>query len=130
MGLIDTDWSTLRLDIGDTTVAELVRAAMAAERRRPSNVGRRLGALAGAAGLDVLAATSATQVWTTWDPDQSAAPAGCFSMRSLADDLVATALLDATDTDRFVEHILDAARHDRFEMSLTMFAVVATASAP
>ena len=127
MGLIDTDWSTLRLDVGDRTVTELVRAAMAAERRRPSNVGRRLGALARAAGLDVLAATSATQVWRTWDPDQSAAPAGCFSMRSLADDLVATALLDAADTDRFVEHILDAARHDRFVMSLTMSAVVATA---
>ena len=51
-------------------------------------------------------------------------------MRSLADDLVATGQLDATDKDRFVENILDAARNDRFQMSLTMFAVVATTSAP
>jgi len=130
MCLIDTDWSTLRLDIGDTTVTERVSAAMRAERGRPSNVGRRLSALARAAGFDVLVATSATQVWRTWDPDGSAAPGGCFSMRSLADDLVATGQLDATDKDRFVENILDAARNDRFQMSLTMFAVIATTSAP
>ena len=128
--LIDTDWSTLRLDIGDPTVTEQVSAAMRTERRRASNVGSRLGTLVQAAGFEVLAATSATQVWRTWDPDETLAPGGCFSMRSLADDLVATGQLGAMDTDRFVESILDAARNDRFEMSLTMFAVVATASAP
>ncbi len=125
--LIDTDWSTLRLDIGDTTVAEQVCAAMRTERCRPSNVGSRLDVLARTAGFDVLAATSATQVWRTWDPDESIAPGGCFSMRSLAEDLVSTGHLDVADTDRFVDRILHAARNGRFEMSLTMFAVVATA---
>ena len=127
--LIDTDWSTLRLDIGDTTVAEQVCAAMRTERGRPSNVGSRLDALARTADFDVLAATSATQVWRTWDPDESIAPGGCFSMRSLAEDLVSTGQLDVADTDRFVDRILHAARNGRFEMSLTMFAVVATAAA-
>lgn len=130
VSLIDTDWSTLRLEVGDSAVAAQVREAMRAERSRPSNVGSRLGELARAAGFEALLETSATQVWTTWNPDNSPAPDGCFSMHSLADDLVATGQLDQSDIDRFVSTIHDAARNGHFSMSLTMFAVIATAPAP
>ena len=127
LSLIDTDWSTLELDVGDREVAAQVREATRDERGRASNVGRRLGGLAQAAGLDVLRETTATQVWTTWNPDDSPAPDGCFSMRSLADDLVATRQLDQAGASRFVSTINDAARNGHFAMSLTMFAVIATA---
>jgi hypothetical protein len=50
-------------------------------------------------------------------------------MRSLAEDLVATGQLDDADVDRFVSTIHEAARNGHFSMSLTMFAVVATAAA-
>ncbi len=129
VSLIDTDWSTLRLDVGDSTVAALVHEAMRAERSRPSNVGSRLGELVLTAGFEALLETEATQVWTTWNPDDSPAPDGCFSMRSLADDLVATGQIDRADVDRFVSTIHDAARSGHFSMSLTMFAVIATAAA-
>ena len=100
---------------------------MRTERSRPSNVGGRLHDLVSAAGCVPLASTEATQTWTTWDPDESPAPLGCFSMESLADDLVATDRLATADRQRFVSTIHEAARRGQFSMRLTMFAVVAAA---
>lgn len=125
--LIDTDWSTLALEVGDATVTTGVREALRTERNRPSNVGRRLGALVRAAGCDVTAETTAVQVWTDWDPDLSPTPAGCFPMRSLADDLVARGQIGAAAAEDLVTTIHDAARRGRFTMRLTMFGVAATA---
>jgi ubiquinone/menaquinone biosynthesis C-methylase UbiE len=126
ISLIDTDWSTLRLDVGDADVASRVCDAMRAERGRPSNVGRRLGELVRASGFHDVKETSATQVWSEWDPAESPAPLGCFSMRSLAEDLVATGHLERAETDGFMSTIHAAAESGRFRMSLTMYAVVAT----
>ena len=127
VSLIDTDWSTFTIDVGDDALAALVRDGMRMERNRASNVGRRLHDLVGAAGCVPLARTEATQTWTTWDPDESPAPLGCFSMESLADDLVATDRLATADRQRFVSTIHDAARRGQFLMRLTIFAVVAAA---
>lgn len=127
VSLIDTDWSTFTIDIGDDEVASLVRDAMSVEHGRPAHIGRRLGDLVSAAGLDPVVSTRATQRWTGWNPDATPAPLGCFSMESLADDLVAAERLAPAERDRFVSRIHVAARRGRFSMSLTMFAVVATA---
>lgn len=127
ISLIDTDWSTLQLDVDDADIATMVREAMRVERRRPSNVGSRLEALVSAAGFSELSRTAASQVWAQWDPDVSPAPDGCFSMHSLAEDLVTAGQLDRGDADQFVSTIHDAARSGHFSMSLTMFAVVAVA---
>jgi SAM-dependent methyltransferase len=127
VSLIDTDWSTFTIQVGDDALAALVRDAMRTERNRPSNVGRRLHDLVGAAGCVPLARTEATQSWTTWDPDESPAPLGCFSMESLVDDLVATDRLATDDRRWFLSTIHDAARRGQFSMSLTMFGVVAIA---
>ena len=75
VSLIDTDWSTFTIDVGDDALAALVRDGMRTERNRPSNVGRRLHDLVGAAGCVPLARTEATQTWTTWDPDAVAGTA-------------------------------------------------------
>jgi SAM-dependent methyltransferase len=125
LSLIDTDWSTFRIDVGDDSLVALVHDAMQTERARPSNVGGRLHGLVAAAGCEPLARAEATQVWTDWDPDESRAPVGCFSMESLADDLVARGRLTSAGRARFVSAIHDAARRGRFSMHLTMFAVVA-----
>jgi SAM-dependent methyltransferase len=130
VSLIDTDWSTFAIDIGDDHLASMVRDAMGTERGRPSLVGRRLGDLARDAGLVPVASTAATQVWTAWNPDAAPAPDGCFSMHSLAEDLVARGLLAPAERDGFVARIEQAARRDRFSMELTMFAVVAEAPRP
>ena len=67
VSLIDTDWSSFRMDVGDETLAALVRDAMRTERARPSNVGRRLHELVATAGFEPLARAEATQTWTAWD---------------------------------------------------------------
>jgi SAM-dependent methyltransferase len=125
VSLIDSDWSTFALDVDDDDLAGRVRAAMQTERGRPSNIGRHLPELVRAAGFVVFAETTATQTWNGWNPDQSPAPEGCFSMLSLADDLVDAGQLQPVDRERFVSTIHQAARDDRFSMALTMFAVVA-----
>lgn len=125
LALIDTDWSTFRLEVGDAAVTSAVERAMRVERRRPSNVGRRLGDLARSAGFPSLVTATSTQSWTSWDPDGSPAPDGCFSMRSLAEDLIDAGELDQDSLERFIAVVHDAARANRFSMSLTMFAVVA-----
>jgi SAM-dependent methyltransferase len=130
VSLIDTDWSTFAIDVGDDDLAAMVRNAMRTERGRPSNVGRRLHDLVHDAGLVPVARAEATQTWTAWNPDETPAPDGCFSMQSLADDLVATDQLAPAERDRFVSRIHQAARQDRFSMNLTMYAVVASAPTP
>lgn len=127
ISLIDSDWSTFAIDVGDDDLATRVRRAMAVERNRPSHVGGRLAALATDAGLAVAAETEAAQAWTRWDPETSPAPEGCFSMQSLAEDLVSAGQLEPSDRTRFVQAIHDAARADRFSMRLTMHAIVADA---
>jgi ubiquinone/menaquinone biosynthesis C-methylase UbiE len=128
VSLIDTDWSTFDLQVGDEGLGQMVRDALRIERHRPSNVGRRLASLAEAVGLHPQAQTTATQTWTEWDPDRDPAPVGCFSMASLADDLVERDHLRAADREAFVATVHDAARQGRFSMALTMFALIASAS--
>jgi hypothetical protein len=88
-------------------------------------VGSRLGDLARSAGFPLLLTATSTQSWASWDPDATPAPDGCFSMRSLAEDLIDAGELDRHDLGRFIAIVHDAARANRFSMSLTMFAVVA-----
>lgn len=130
VSLIDTDWSTLALEIGDDELATRVRNAMSIERGRSSNIGRRLHELVSDAGLVPVARTEATHTWTSWNPDESPAPDGCFSMQSLAGDLVDKGQLAPAERDHFVSKIQQAAREDQFSMSLTMHAVVAVAPIP
>ncbi len=127
ISLTDTDWSTLEIGIGDDVLARRVCDAMRTERRRPSNIGRRLAELVQDVGLELVVETSATQTWDAWDPAESPAPDGCFSMWSLAEDLVDAGQLEVVDRERFVSKIHTAAHDGRFSMALTMYAVVAAA---
>ena len=127
ISLIDTDWSTLELDVADETTTAAVTQAMASERNRPSNVGRRLAELVRDAGFTEVIETSATHVCTQWNPHTAPAPAGFFSMSSLAEDLVAAGSLDSNSVDGFLDTVTQAADMGHFSMRLTMFAVAATA---
>lgn len=130
LSLIDTDWSTFTIDVGDDAVSSRVRDGMQRERRRPARIGARLHHLLGAHGLEIVDRTQATQRWAAWDPDGSPAPDGCFSMRSLADDLIDVGALAPDAREDFIARIHDAARRGRFTMALTMHAVAGRAAAP
>ena len=125
LSLIDTDWSTFEIDVGDDALAGLVRDLMRTERHRASTVGRRLDQLAAVARATPVARMDATQTWTSWDPDESPAPLGCFSMASLVDDLIDSGLLEGAQRAPVLARIDDAARAGRFRMRLRMFAVIA-----
>ena len=125
LSLIDTDWSTFTIDVGDVELAARVRTAMSVERNRPSNIGSRLHELVHTAGFTQLATTVQTHTWTEWDPDESPAPDGCFSMESLADNLVETGQLTPVERADFVSTVRAAASRSQFTMGLTMYAVVA-----
>ena len=125
LSLADTDWSTFEIDVGDDDLATRVRDAMRTERGRPSNIGRRLADLVQDLGCNVVAQTTATQNWTAWDPEESPAPEGFFSMTSLANDLINRGQLEIDNRAPFVSTIHKAASQGRFFMTLTMFAVVA-----
>lgn len=125
LSLTDTDWSTLHLDVGNPQITQMVHDGLRNERNRPSNVGRHIAELANAADCEVTMETTDTQIWTRWDPDESPAPDGCFSMESLADDLVETGHLASGAATQFVGEIHEAARRQRFNMSLTMYSVIA-----
>jgi hypothetical protein len=125
VSLIDTDWSTLMIDVGDDDIASRVRRAMSVERNRPSSIGSRLHELVQTAGFTPLARTTQTHTWNEWNPDESPAPDGCFSMESLADNLVDEDQLAPHQRAAFVETIRTAALRNQFAMRLTMYTVVA-----
>jgi hypothetical protein len=125
LSLIDTDWGSLRLDVGAQDLTDAVSRTMSVERARPSRIGRRLPDLARAAGFRDIISTQATQVWSRWNPDTSPTPDGCLTMRELAQDVIDAGQLDAAQLDRFVTTAHQAARQGRFTMSLTMHAVTA-----
>lgn len=60
VSLIDTDWSTFSIDVGDEALTAMVREGMQMEVGRPSNLGRRLGELVAAAGCEPIAMAQAT----------------------------------------------------------------------
>ena len=66
--LIDTDWSTFEIDMGDEALAAAIREVVHAERNRPSTIGRRLGDLVIAAGCEPIGRVQATETWAAWDP--------------------------------------------------------------
>ena len=125
--LIDSDWSTFDLDVGDPEVSQRVRDTYGVDRGRPTTVGGRLAGLAEAVGLRPLAESSAVQVWSSWNPDASARPDGWAPMSLHADDLIAAGNLAHYERGWFVDTISDAARQGRFAMRLTMHALVAVA---
>ncbi len=100
---------------------------MSVERNRPSNIGSRLHELVRTAGFAQITSTAQTHTWTQWNPDESPAPDGCFSMESLADDLVDAGQLTSDERADFVSTVRGAALRHQFTMSLTMYAVVAAA---
>lgn len=125
--LIDTDWSTYDIEVGDPNLSQRVQSTYGTERNRKSLVGARLAALAKRAGLETVTETSATQVWSEWDPDKTPRLDGWVPMRDLADDLISASQLDPTERETFVATIHNAARAGRFTMRLTMYALVARA---
>ena len=125
VSLIDSDWSTFELGLGDAEVQRVVLATMRTERGRPSNVGRRLADLVRAAGFELVDQTTATHRWEPWDGGETLGPLGFIPLDRLAEQVVLAGHLADGDQGRIVQAFEDATRAGQFTMSLTMHAVVA-----
>src|SRR6185503_17693906 len=108
--LIDTDWRTFTADLPAGAGAEVVSAAMLQVRGDGALAGGRLLNLCRDAGLHDLRSTGAVHIWTSWDPDREAGPAGLFPLRDIVPQLAALGALDAEVGHRFVDAMVDAAR--------------------
>ena len=128
--LIDSDWSSFTLELGDPHLSAQIHAFYRVERNRPSNLGSRLATLTESAGLRPVAHTSATQVWSHWDPDTTHRLDGWVPMVEVVDELIAGGELQSSRRDDVLASIEDAARNGRFEMRLTMHAILAVAPCP
>ncbi len=118
--LIDSDWSTFDIELGDDDLARRVRATFSVDRGRQTTVGGRLRAVAEAAGLVPVAESSATQVWSSWDPDAAPRPPGGAPPGMMAQAMVEAEHLAPGEVDRFIGALQDAARQGRFSQRLTM----------
>ncbi|WP_162448528.1 methyltransferase domain-containing protein [Phytoactinopolyspora mesophila] len=121
--LTDTDWFTLTIDLPDVGAISAFREAIWQLRGAPAAVGSRLLNLCRDAGVVELEATAATHIWTDWKPDTEYAPAGIFPIAPIVRQMIAADVLDPVLGERFIEQLLQAARDDRFFMSVGMFAV-------
>jgi LmbE family N-acetylglucosaminyl deacetylase/SAM-dependent methyltransferase len=127
--LTDSDWSSLHFDVGDPDIARRVHETFGVDRARQTTVGGRLASLAEAVGLVPRAEMTATQVWSSWDPDKSPRPDGWAPMAVMAEAMVEAGQLSADEVDRFVATVEEAARQGRFSMRLTMHSLIAAAPA-
>ena len=123
LSLIDTDWRTFVADIPDSEAFELVMAAMNARRGPSAAAGTRLLNACRDLSLVDLEFTTATHVWTQWDPDSSERLPGVFPLRPISMQLAEVGLIGHDVPDRFADSLETAARDDRLFLSLTMFAV-------
>lgn len=124
--ITDSDWRTLVID-PEGPDTEAFQGALAAMRGEPMKIGGQLLNLLREAGVRNLEVTAATHMWLGWKPDSEPMPAGFLPLRMVAEQMSANGVISADVAQRAVDALEDAARRDRFFMSLTMFAVSGTA---
>jgi SAM-dependent methyltransferase len=123
LSLIDTDWRTLVCDVPDQGAMQELLDGLMRQRGSSAAVGSHLLNTCREAGLQHLHVAAATHTWTAWDPDTDPAPSGFFPFQTVIPQLADLGFIDHALGERLVTEILDAARRDRFFMSVTMFAV-------
>ena len=120
--VIDTDWATLTVDHPSPEAAARFFDGLARLRGDQTIVGRRLVNLLRDAEVDAVEAAAETHLALTWDPDTQEQVPGFFPLRMIAGVMAEQGLLDAQDAETTIQRLEDAARRDRFFVSLTMFA--------
>jgi ubiquinone/menaquinone biosynthesis C-methylase UbiE len=121
--LTDTDWRTFMVDLPDRFLAATITDAIVDFRGDGAPAASRLLNLCRDAGLTDLEHTGTTHIWSSWDPDVDPGPPGLFPLADVFGAVVAAGHLDASDADRFLEHIQTAARADRLYLSVGMTSV-------
>jgi SAM-dependent methyltransferase len=121
--LTDTDWRTFALDLPDPVLCRRVADAMVAVRGTGAAAGGRLLDLCRDRRLLEVEHTTATHVWSAWDPDSASSPPGLAPRRGVLPTLVGAGALDEDDARRFVRLAEEADRNDRFSMSVSMTSV-------
>lgn len=126
--LIDTDWRTFALDVGDREVEELLSRLMVI--RSGADVGGRLRGMALDAGFEDVSVRGATAVVTDWSPDSREGPAGWIRAHMVAQLLTEAFDMTESETAASSDALVEAARRGRFQMTLSLMAVTARRARP
>lgn len=119
----DTDWRTMAADHTDVEAYDAFVAGWRTMRGPSAAAGAMLRRLALDAGLVEVAVEAATHVWDRWDPDAEPSPPGFPPIDIVSGQLVEAGLLEPGLARRYLDGARDAARRDRFFMTVTMVAV-------
>ncbi len=119
--LIDTDWWTFALDIGDREVEELL--ARLVVMRPGADIGGRLRRMALDAGLEEVRVRGATSVVAQWSPDVQEGPPGFPPPRIMAQALTEVFGLTEREAGARADALVDAARRGRFQLTVSLLAI-------
>ena len=120
--IIDTDWRTLLIDHPSPALLRRFLTALADLRGDAVNAGGRLVNLLRDARCGGIEVTAQTHLTLAWDPDHESHPSGFMPFHLIAADLAEKGRFPRDEAATFVREFEEAARSDRFFMSLTMFA--------
>ena len=129
VAVIDTDWATFSIDHPDPAVTRRILDQF--ERSRPEHtVGRRLGRLFRAAGLDDVTVVARAALVTEWDPDTHPGPPGLMPMARFIGAIVDSGALTADEGSSWLADTIRLARAGDFTAALTIYAACGRKPAP
>jgi SAM-dependent methyltransferase len=120
--LIDTDWRTVAFDLGDRPAEEALSRFLGS--RPGGDAGGRLRRYALEAGLRDVEVHAATAVLERWSPEHEDAPPGFIPIHAITSMMHQIAGVPADEADRIGSVARQAARRDRFQMTVSILAVV------
>ncbi len=121
--LIDTDWRTFALDVGDRELEELL--ARLVVMRPGADIGGRLRRMVLDAGFEDVALRAATAVITEWSPDLREGPRGWMPPWMIAQALTEFLGLTESEAGARSDALVEAARRGRFQLTVSLMAVTA-----
>jgi len=125
VAVIDSDWATFSIDHPDPAVTRKILDHF--ESGRPGHtVGRRLGRLFRAAGLDDVTVVARAALVTEWDPDTRPGPPGLPPMAMFIESMVEAAALTADEGTSWLADVTRLGRAGDFCASLTIYAACGT----
>jgi SAM-dependent methyltransferase len=121
VAVIDSDWDTFSIDHPDDVLTRRIFGFLHAHRPQQT-VGRRLGRLFRAAGLEDVSVVARAALFTEWDPDTQLGPPGLMPIALFVGSMVEAGVVTADEGARWVTQTMDMARHGDLCGSLTLYA--------
>ena len=127
--VIDTDWGSFTIDHPEPAVTRKIFDHFE-NSRTEHTVGRRLGRLFRAAGLDDVTVEARAAVITEWDPDTRPGPPGMPPLAMFIASIVESGGITADEGESWIDNITRLGRAGDFCAALTIYAACGTKPSP